>query len=60
MYLKLLLVALLTFYHHLLGRWRKEFAAGANRRPARFYRVMNEVPTAIMIAIVILIVVKPF
>jgi putative membrane protein len=59
-YLKLLLVAALTFYHHLLGRWRRAFSAEANHRPARFYRLMNEVPTVIMIGIVILIVVKPF
>jgi protoporphyrinogen IX oxidase len=59
-YLKLALVAVLTFYHHLLGRWRKAFSAEANRRPARFYRLMNEVPTVIMIGIVILVVVKPF
>jgi putative membrane protein len=59
-YAKLLLVATLTYYHHALARWRKDFAADANRRPARFYRIANEVPTAIMIAIVILVVVRPF
>jgi putative membrane protein len=53
-------VAALTIYHHTLGRWRKAFAADVNSRPARFYRLMNEVPTALMIAIVILVVVKPF
>lgn len=57
---KLVLVAALTIYHHALGRWRKAFAADANSRPARFYRLMNEVPTVLMIAIVILVVVKPF
>jgi putative membrane protein len=57
---KLVLVAALTIYHHALGRWRKAFAADVNSRPARFYRLMNEVPTALMIAIVILVVVKPF
>lgn len=57
---KLALVVLLTVYHHALGRWRKAFEVGANRHSARFYRAMNEVPTVIMIAIVILAVVKPF
>jgi protoporphyrinogen IX oxidase len=57
---KLVLVAALTIYHHALARWRKTFAADANRRPARFYRLINEVPTAILIGIVILVVVKPF
>jgi protoporphyrinogen IX oxidase len=59
-YVKLALVAVLTIYHHALARWRKEFAADANKRSARFYRLMNELPTAILIAIVILVVVKPF
>jgi putative membrane protein len=57
---KLLFVAGLTVLHHLLARWRKDFAADKNVRPARFYRIANEVPTAIMIAIVILVIVKPF
>ena len=57
---KLVLVALLTGYHYLLGRWRMGFAAGDNRHEARFYRAMNEVPTVLMIGIVILAVVKPF
>jgi putative membrane protein len=57
---KFLLVSVLTGYHHALGYWRKDFAAGRNRREARFYRLANEVPTALMIGIVILVVVKPF
>jgi putative membrane protein len=59
-YAKLVLVAGLTALHHALGRWRKEFAEDRNTRPARFYRMINEVPTVAMIAIVILVVVKPF
>jgi len=57
---KLALVAALTVYHHLLARWRKDLASGTARRAARFYRIANEVPTIIMIGIVILVVVKPF
>ena len=57
---KLVLVLALTGYHHLLARWRKDFALDGNTRPARFYRIANEVPTLILIAIVILVVVKPF
>jgi putative membrane protein len=57
---KLALVAGLTAFHHLLGRWRKEFAEDRNPRPQRFYRAVNEVPTLLLIAIVILVVVKPF
>jgi len=59
-YAKLALIALLTAFHHALARWRRDFAADANRRPARFYRLINELPTAILVAIVILVVVKPF
>jgi protoporphyrinogen IX oxidase len=59
-YAKLTLVAGLTLFHHLLARWHKDFAAGDYRRSERFYRVINEVPTVIMIGIVILVVVKPF
>jgi len=60
MYLKLALVAGLTGLHHGLGRWRAAFAADRNRRSARFYRIANEVPTLLMIGIVLLIVVRPF
>ena len=59
-YAKLALVAALTVFHHLLALWRKDFAADRNRRPARFYRMVNELPTLALIAIVILVVMKPF
>lgn len=57
---KLLLVFGLTYAQHLFARWRKEFERDANRRPARFYRIWNEVPTLLMIGIVVLVVFKPF
>ena len=57
---KLALVGLLTGFHHALGSWRKDFAADRNARDQRFYRLANEVPTVLMIGIVILVVVKPF
>ena len=57
---KLALVLLLTFFHGFLERWRRDFAAGRNAHRARFYRIVNELPTLAMIAIVILVVVKPF
>jgi putative membrane protein len=57
---KLGLVLLLTLFHGALERWRRDFAAGRNAHPARFYRIVNELPTLAMIAIVILVVVKPF
>lgn len=57
---KLILVGLLTIFHLLCGRWRREFAAGTARRPQRFFRIINEVPTLVMIGIVLLVVLKPF
>jgi putative membrane protein len=57
---KLGLVAGLTLMHILFWRWQRGFAADRNRRPARFYRIANEVPTLLMVLIIILVVVKPF
>jgi putative membrane protein len=57
---KLVLVLALSAVHGLLARWMAGFAADRNRHSARFYRIINEVPTILMIAIVILAVVKPF
>ncbi len=59
-YGKLALVGALTAMHYACAAWRRDFAADCNRRRARFYRIANEVPTVILIAIVILVVVKPF
>jgi len=57
---KLALVLGMLVMQHFFGAWRRAFAEDRNRHSARFYRMINEVPTLIMIAIVILVVVKPF
>lgn len=57
---KLMLVLVLSGLHGFFARWVKDFAADSNRHSQRFYRIINEVPTVLMIAIVILAVVKPF
>jgi len=57
---KFTLVVLLTGFHHALALWRKAFAEDRNPRSERFYRVANEVPTVLLIGIVILVIVKPF
>lgn len=57
---KLLLVVGLTIHHAFQKRWLEEFARDERKRSHRFYRVQNEVPTLLMIGIVILVVVKPF
>ena len=57
---KLLLVVVLSGLHGVYVRRLKEFAADRNTRPARYYRILNEVPTVLMLGIVILVIVKPF
>lgn len=57
---KLSLVVGLTAFHLLCWRWQRGFAADRNPHPARFFRMINEVPTLLMIGIVVLVVVRPF
>jgi putative membrane protein len=57
---KLLLVLILSGVHGFFSRCVKDFAADRNLRSQKFYRIINEVPTVLMIGIVILVVVKPF
>ena len=57
---KIALVLALSAVHGLFARWVKGFAADSNPYSQRFYRFINEVPTVLMIAIVILVVLKPF
>ncbi|HTC18907.1 MAG TPA: protoporphyrinogen oxidase HemJ [Stellaceae bacterium] len=57
---KLALVVAMTVFQHLLGRWRRDLASDLRPHPARFYRIANEVPTLLLIGIVVLVVVKPF
>ncbi|HYQ38728.1 MAG TPA: protoporphyrinogen oxidase HemJ [Pseudomonas sp.] len=60
LHVKLTLVALLIGYHHWCGALLKRFARGDNQRGHVFYRWFNEVPVLFLLAIVILVVVKPF
>jgi putative membrane protein len=57
---KLVLVVLLSGLHGYFVRWVREFAADQNQHSGKFYRIINEIPTLIMIAAVVLAVVKPF
>ena len=57
---KLVLVLGLTAFHMILARWRRAFATDSNTHGANFYRAVNELPTVLMIGIVVLVVVKPF
>lgn len=60
LHIKLSLVLLLMIYHTYLGFLLKDFALDNNKHTARFYRILNEMPALFLIAIVILVVVKPF
>jgi putative membrane protein len=57
---KVALVLLLSAIHGFLARWVRDFAADRNQHSQKFYRIINEIPAALMIGIVILAVVKPF
>jgi putative membrane protein len=57
---KFVLVLILSGVHGLFVRWTREFAEDRNTRSSKFYRVINEIPTLLMIGIVILVIVKPF
>ncbi len=57
---KIALVVVLAALHGFLAKWRKDFEADRTPHSSRFFRVINEVPTVLLIGIVILAVVKPF
>ena len=59
-HIKLTAVLALSAFHGFLAKCRKDFAAGINARSANFFRLINEVPTILMIIIVIMVIVKPF
>jgi len=59
-HVKLAMVILLQITHAFYARWRKDFARDANKHPAKVYRIANEVPTLLMIIIVVMVFVRPF
>ena len=59
-HIKFVLVLAMTILHGLFSHWANEFQFDRNRHTAKFFRVVNEIPTALLIAIVILATVKPF
>ncbi len=59
-HVKLLCVILLSGAHGAMGGWRRAFLHDRNIKPQRYYRIANEIPAALMIVIVIMVIVKPF
>lgn len=60
LHIKITLVLCLAGYHGFLSRCRKNFALGKNKHSQKFYRLINEVPAVLMLAIVALVILKPF
>ncbi len=60
MHAKLLLIVLMTGVHHVYIKHVKRFATDRNEKSAKYFRVLNEIPTVFMIIIVILVIVEPF
>jgi len=59
MQIKIISVSILTYYHFILGRYLQDFAIGNNRKSSKFYRIINEVPTIILVVVVFIVVFKP-
>ena len=59
-WVKIAMIVAMSGIHGLLARWRRDFEADCNVRPAKFYRMWNEAPTIPLIVIVIMVIVKPF
>ena len=56
---KLCLIILLTIYHEYLGKCLKTLKLGTNKRSSKFFRIINEIPTVLLIFIVFVIIFKP-
>jgi putative membrane protein len=59
-YVKLAAVLLMTGLHGAMSKWRREFMEDRNTRSQKFYRIANEVPTVLLMIIVIMVIVRPF
>ena len=59
MQIKIVSVLILTYYHFLLGKYLNDFALDNNLKSSKFYRIINEVPTIILIVVVFVVVFKP-
>ncbi len=59
MQIKTISVIILTYYHFLLGKYLNDFAINDNKKSSKFYRIINEVPTIILIVVVFVVIFKP-
>ena len=59
MQIKTASVIILTYYHFLLGKYLNDFAINDNKRSSKFFRIINEVPTILLIVVVFVVIFKP-
>ncbi len=59
-HVKLTAVLLMSGFHGAMSKWRREFMEDRNRRSHRYYRFANEVPTLLLMVIVVMVIVRPF
>ena len=59
MQIKTVSVLILTYYHFLLGKYLNDFVVDSNKKTSKFFRIVNEVPTIILIVVVFVVVFKP-
>ena len=59
MQIKTVLVVILTFYHFLLGKYLNDFSIDSSKKTSKFFRIMNEVPTIILIVVIFVVIFKP-
>jgi len=59
MQIKSISVVILTYYHFLLGKYLSEFATNINNKTSKYFRIINEIPTIILIVVVFVVIFKP-
>ena len=59
MQIKTISVIILTYYHFLLGKYLNNFALNANVKTSKFFRIINEIPTIILVVVVFVVIFKP-
>jgi len=59
MQIKTLSIIILTYYHFLLGKYLSEFAVDSNTKTSKYFRIINEIPTILLIIVIFVVVFKP-
>ena len=59
MQIKTVSIIILTYYHFLLGKYLSEFAVDSNTKTSKYFRIINEIPTILLIIVIFVVVFKP-